>query len=333
MDNLFKSRVLTAAINEMFSPSMMIYRTLFAGKEHMEATDRLAFDVITGSEDVLGEIAVEAPATVTDHNSRKTVTVTAPRLAQKRFISSASLNALRGYGEPVATAQMQQTVARELQDMRLKHDRTLEMWAADAMKGQIYDNDRSTVLVDYNMSDSHKPTLSGTELWTNASSDPIENLRTWKRMIEDDSGTGIDSFLAFVGFNAMTALLDHDNIRDYFKYTEGSRIAQMGRISNVAEVDMKEYNGSYKDKNSTRRRFIPEDYIMLVGVTPDITDMPYAPVVDDDAPGGVGNSGAGRVFFSKSWKEKDPSGRWIKTESRPLPVLQRPGCVVYAKVV
>jgi hypothetical protein len=56
-------------------------------------------------------------------------------------------------------------------------------------------------------------------------------------------------------------------------------------------------------------------------------------VIDEEAPQGVGNVGPGEMFFSKSWTEKDPSGRWIKVESRPLPVLQRPGAIVYAKVV
>ena len=60
------------------------------------------------------------------------------------------------------------------------------------------------------------------------------------------------------------------------------------------------------------------------------------PVVDDDAPGGVGNvtaDGNGVLYFSKSWKKQDPSGRWVKAEARPLPVLQRPGAVVDARVV
>jgi len=74
----------------------------------------------------------------------------------------------------------------------------------------------------------------------------------------------------------------------------------------------------------------------LIGFCADLVDVPYAPIVDDDAPGGVGNidaKGSGVLYFSKAWPEKDPSGRWIKAETRPLPVLQRPGAVIYAKVV
>ena len=78
----------------------------------------------------------------------------------------------------------------------------------------------------------------------------------------------------------------------------------------------------------------------MIGLCDDLVDMPFAPVVDDDAPNGVGNvtydqSGnpVPALFFSKSWKIQDPSGRWVKVESRPLPVLKRPGAVITATAV
>ena len=101
-------------------------------------------------------------------------------------------------------------------------------------------------------------------------------------------------------------------------------------------MELDEYNGSYLDGTGTRQRLISPDEFLLVGICDELAEVPYAPVVDDDAPGGVGNvgeGGGGTMFFSKSWKEQDPSGRWIKCESRPLPVLKRPGAVVDATVI
>ena len=75
MDDLFKPRILTAAINAIKAPSRRVYNRLFQAREHIEITDRLAFDVISGSEGVLKAIAVKAAATVTSKTNRKTVTM------------------------------------------------------------------------------------------------------------------------------------------------------------------------------------------------------------------------------------------------------------------
>lgn len=341
MDNLFLIRTLTAAINAMKAPSRKVYNRLFAPREHMEMSDRLAFDIITGNETILGNISVTAPATVTDKTTRKTVTMTAPRLAQKRFISTADLNAVRQFGKQMMVELMKNRIATEQKDMRGIIDRTLEFWAVNALKGQILDADLSTVLVDYNVDATHEPVLTASgdweAVWTDTTNaDPIRKIRAWQRLIEDDCGATITSWLAYIGYEVMDALLAHQSIRDLLKRDKGSQIAENGRIERLAEVEIEEYNGSFLDLTGTRRRFIGSDEFLLIGICDDLVDCPYAPVVDDDAPNGVGNitsRGQGQLFFSKSWKEKDPSGRWIKAEARPLPVLQRPGAVVKATAV
>jgi len=336
MDNLFLIRTLTTAVNAMKSPSRVIYNRIFAQREHLEPSDRLAFEIITGSEGVLGNIAVSAPASVDTKTGRTVVTVTAPRISNKRFIHTSELNALRAYGQQIATEMMMSRIAREQRDMRNKHDRTLEFWAANALKGKIYDKDLSTVLVDYGVSASHLITLTGDDLWSSPNASPVTRLRAWKKTIEDDSGAAITGWVAFMGSEVMDALLTSGEVLDLMKYDRGSQLAETGRIQRLVEIEMHEYNGSFLDDDGVRRRFVGADEIILVGLCDDLVDVPYAPIVDDDAPGGVGNVGAdgqGVMFFSKSWKEEDPSGRWIKCESRPLPVLQRPGAVITATVV
>lgn len=336
MDELFLVRVLTTAINAIKAPSMKIYNRLFRPREHLEPSDLLEFDIITGSQKILGNISVYAPATVRDLTGRKTVTMKAPRLAEKRFIPVAALNALRQLGGKLAVESMMERIAREQKDIRGETDRTLEFWAANALKGQILDKDLTTVLIDYNVDSSHKPTLSGNDLWTDTASHPVSKIREFKKLIEDDSAVPIDAWIAYVGWEVMDALLIHDEVKDLLKTDKGTQMAENGRIEKLAEVELIEYNASFLDDNETRHRFIDSDEFLLIGVCEDVVDTPYAPVVDEDAPGGVGNvtaDGNGVLYFSKSWQEKDPSGRWIKGEARPLPVLQRPDAVVDATVV
>lgn len=336
MDDLFKIRVLTTAINAMKAPAMKIYNRIFRGKEHLEPSDRLAFEVITGSQRILKNISIYAPAAVTDKTGRKVITLIAPRLSTKRMIHTAELNALRAYGQQVGVEMMKDRIAREQKDMRNEHDRTLEFWTCNALKGIIYDSDLKTELVNYNVDSTHKPTLTGTDLWTNANSNPMNKIREFKRLIEDDSSAAISEWVSFIGPSAMDALLANTAVLNLLKYEKGRKIAEEEDVARLAKTEINEYTGSYLDDEGSRHRFIAPEYFMLIGMCEDIVDMPYAPVVDDDAPGGVGNVGAdgnGVLFFSKSWKKQDPSGRWIKAECRPLPVLQRPGAVIYAKVV
>jgi len=336
MDNLFKTRVLTTAINEIQAPQRKFYNRFFQGKEHLEGTDRLAFEIITGSQRVLGTVNIYAPATVTEKTGRKVITLTAPRLSTKRFVHTAELNAMRAYGQQVGQEMMKTRIAREQKDMRNEHDRTLEFWAANAMKGKIYDADMKTVLVDYNVATAHKPTLTGTDKWTDAGSDPIGTIREFKRLIEKDANAAITGWAAICGYSAMDALLKNTAVLNLLKYEKGRKMAEEGDVARLAGTELDEYSASFLDEKGNRHYFIEAEYFMLVGICDDLADTPYAPVVDDDAPNGVGNvdgQGNGVLYFSKSWKEQDPSGRWVKAETRPLPVLQRPGAVVFAKVV
>jgi hypothetical protein len=330
MDDLFKVRVLTTAINNIKAPKRKIFDALYADKMHMEMSDRLAFDIISGSEGILKNISVFAPAQVTSKTGRKTVTVQAPRLSHKRFIHTAELNAVRAYGEQAALELMSSRVNRELTDMRSMIDRTLEYWAATTLQGKILDED-GTVLVDYNMTSTHQPTAS--VLWSLDTSNPIVDIRTWKLLIEQDHGGEIDRWIAFVGFSAMNALIGNAAVLDLLRYDSGRTIAEVGDVARLAGCEIVEVNTSYVDSAGTRQYFVPADRFVLVGYSADAFDCPYAPIIDDEAPQGVGNLERGEYMFAKSWSAKDPSGRWLKAESRPLPVLQRPGAVVYAKVV
>lgn len=330
IDALFEVVTLTEAVNQIERPEMRIFNTLFRGRVHAMDSDAISWDVITGSQRLLQSISVYAPATVTEKTGRKTITVTAPRLAAKRFVHTAELNRLRAYGSEQAVELMKQRIAREQYDMRREIDRTLEYWASTILQGKLVDAD-GTTLVDYGLTSAHKPTAS--PLWTDASADPLKDIRSWKRLIAKDAKVPITRYYAFVGYEVMDALLENAKVRDLLKQGRGVQLAEDGKIQRLAGVDMEEYLGTYVDQNGNEKYFVDSKHFCLVGIGPDVFDCPYAPVVDDDAPGGVGNPGPRQMYFSKSWQEKDPSGRWIKVEARPLPILKAPGAIVYAKAV
>ena len=335
MDNLFKTRSLTHAVNMIENPSMKVYNRIFRKHEHGELSDRLAFDVITGNKKVLDNLSATAAAQVTDRTGRSTVIMEAPRIAHKRQIPAALLNAHRQSGA-AGIEMLKDRVARELKHMRVLADITLEFWAVNALKGKIYDSDMTTVLVDYGLSADHQVPLAGDDLWTSANSDPIAKMREFQRLITSDAGAAITGWVAFLGYEVMNALLKHSTITNLLKYEDGSEIAKKGKIAELTGVELIEDNDEFEDKNGNTHTYLNADQFIMIGLCDEAVDVPFAPVVDFDSPSGVGNVGEGNkpvMFFSKSWDEKDPSARWIKLEGRPLPVLQRPGAVVVATVV
>jgi hypothetical protein len=332
MDNLFKIRTLTTSINKMRSPGRRMFQRHFAGKLNFQPSSRLAFDVISGNETILSTIKAVDPATIGKKTGRSTITMEAPRLAEKRIIHNYEVDQMRGYGEQMGLEMLKSRIAREQIDMRNIFDRTLEFWAANALRGKIYDADLTTILVDYNMANDHVVALTGDDLWTaTTTSNPITQIRTWKRKIEEDAGHEIRSWQCWCGYEAMDALLVHPEVVGLLQFDRGRQIAEEGRIATLAGISFEEYNGSYLDSSSVRKRFLESDYIILIGEGDDVFECPYfSPFVE--TAGGVGYSGIPPLFFSKSWKEEDPEGRWIYGESRPLPVLKRPEAVMYIKV-
>ena len=330
MDNIFRTRALVAAVNLIKPAPTLILDKVFA-KKVRQLTDRFAWDVLTQSEKILKNILVYEPALMADNQGIKTVMCQAPRFAEKRMIAAADLNAMRAFGEQALPELVSERVSRELAGMKRKIDLTREFMAAKALSGQVVD-ESGAILVDYNFTGAQKPVLAGVNLWTDAGSNPIKNIRAYKKLIGQAAGN-VNQFVAFIGSDAMDALMSNARALELLKYDSGKQIADSGRIASLAGVELIEYMGSYVDQNGARQDLIPADRFVLVGLTGDHAAELTAPVVDLESPAGVGLGKPGEFFFSKSWEEKDPSGRWIKVEARPLPVLFRPECIVYAKVV
>lgn len=330
MDNLFKTRTLTMAVNAMRKPGRLLADKFFNPKLRGEDTPRLAFDIISGSETVLKTIRAEDPAIIGQKTGRVTVTMEAPRLSEKRLIHNYELIAMRAYGDAYATEKMSARIAREQFDMRNKFDRTIEFWCAHALRGQILDSDLTTVLLDFSFRGTHLPVLTGTDKWTDALSNPINDIRDWKLLIEEDSGHEITGWSAVCGHKTMDALINNSKVLELLKYQGGPQLLQSGYVVNIAGVNITEYNGSWKTDAGARTRFVATNDFILVGEGYDVFDFPFARTIDDEDPGGTGNPGAPSLFFSNSWVEKDPSGRWIKVESCPLPVVVRPDAIIRA---
>lgn len=326
-DSVFKTRVLVMAVNKLRPVATRALDLIFPRKKR-QLSSLFAWDIKSSNERLLKNIRVSDAAQVTNGVKRKTVTCEAPRFAEKRFIGADVLEAARKAGE-LGPELIKERVADEQFDMRGDVDRTREFMAVKCLSGQVVD-ESGAVIVDYNFPADQKPVLAAGSKWSEGGTDPIQNIRAWKKYIGDR--VAVDKFVALCGASAMDALIGNESVGDKLKWAAGKQIAEEGRIAFLAGVQIDEYFGTYRDAAGVIQQMVPDNAFILVGIGPDTTAELYAPVIDLKAEGGVGSGKEPEIFFSKSWEEEDPSGRWIKVESRPLPVLIQPESVVFATV-
>ncbi len=330
MADNFSARVLSMAVNKMKPVKTPILDKVFKRKRR-SLTGIFAWDVKTSSNTLMESISTSAEAIVRGGLGKVEVTCNAPRYAEKELISADSLADMRKFGATAETELLKERVADEQADMRANMDLTREFQAVKALEGIVVDKN-GKVLVDYKVPAEMKPVLAGTALWDDEASSPITNLRVWKKIITRQCGGVVSEFVAYCGSGAMNALIDNPNVLEKLKFVLGQQVAEEGRVARLAKVTIEEYDGSYTDASGTVHDMIPENVFVLVGIVHDGAAEMYAPVIDLDAPGGVGKGKGADMFFSKMWDVKDPSGKWVKVESRPLPVLTRL-VAVWAEVV
>lgn len=331
MDNLFKTRALTMAVNNMRPVRTPILDKVFR-RRRGQVTDRLAWDVKSGSERILKNIKVTDAAQVENNLNYKTITVTAPRFAPKRLIRAADLNAARQFGE-MGVQRLAETIGDNQADMRMNVDRTREYLALNALLGSVVDSE-GTELVDYGFENDVQLITPDAD-WDAEGAKIVNDVRAWKKLIADR--VPVDEWVCFCASDVMDAMIDDSALRELMKNTAGQQIAETGRIRTVAGIgEIEEYFGTYlvgDDGSAVRTQMFPDGTFILVGFAADSFSEQYAPVVDLQSETGVGSGREAQLFHSKAWDEEDPSGKWIKVESRPLPCVHRPEAIVVATVL
>lgn len=330
VDSVFQTRFLVATVNQIKPVRTPVLDKVFAQKDR-SLSSNIEFDVEADAEGISVSAPSGSPATIVKKDGYDHVVVPAPRFPEKTMIAPGDLDDIRAMGDsgPMLAAEM---VGKQLAMMRRRTDRTREFMAIKALSGTVVDGKGKT-LVTYAFPDGHKPVLAGKKRWSDSESNPLVDIRSWKELISAATGGAVEIFYGFCAADVMDALLEHPKLAELLKNQIGQQLVEIGRLRNVAGVETEEVAGTYKDENGNRLKMMPAGHIAIVGVGYGNTAEGYAPVEDFKAKDGIGSGQLPQLYFSKSWEEDDPSGLWIKTESRPLPLVKRPGCIVFAKVL
>lgn len=344
MIDLFEPRTMLAALEERFPPKMFLRDTFFNGQSpETWPSQHIDIDVFKGARRVAPYVHPMAEGKVVERAGFQARTYTPPYIKPK-MVTTAQNFLTRGIGENIygssdgpeqrAQAQLGKDLA-ELEDMILRRQETQAAELLETGKVTIT-GDGVSDLIDFAMSASHIVTLSGTDLWDNASSQPLAKLRALKRIVAKDSGLVPD--VCVMGENAIDAFLANANVKDQLdtrridlgiidprELAEG--VTYYGRIKDVS-LDLYTYEEYYIHPTTTvLTNMVPAKKIFL-GSTRARTSTNYGAIQDLDA-----GSNFVVPMFPKSWRTKDPSAQWLLLQSAPLLAMHQVDAFLVAQVL
>ena len=213
----------------------------------------------------------------------------------------------------------------------------IEWLCAMAIRGQIvYQNpDLANFQITFQKPAGHTITLLGTDLWTDALSNPRDQFRLAGELVADEHGTSIT--VAIMGKEAASAFVKNATVKadlDNRRYDMTSTLPGTVNfspegalyLSMYAGIPCWQYSRQLEGQDLIRSKFVE----FLVSGPSSGNVLYFGAISDHDA---LDQGKWVGERFSKSWVKKDPSVRVALLTSRPLPVMRRPGNVVSMQVV
>ncbi len=339
--SLYEPRSMTQALLESFPARRFLTSTFFG--EVVHDTPAFQIDIFKGSRRLSPFVHPKMAGKVVDREKFRTFEFRPPYLKPKRETNVDHILA-RQPGETVyvgpggnspaerAAVQLGKDMA-ELDEMNL---RRIEAMAAEALTlGQVtVKGDGVDTVVNFDFDATHTPTLTGADLWTASTSDPLGDFTDWVSLIGKDSGlTATDAIL---GAGAAAALLNNVNFKSQLDIRNleigainprdlGEGVRYLGRITAIG-LDLWTYDEWYVNDAGNTVPMIPTNRVVVLSRNMR-ADVHYGVIQDLDA----GNFAA-RAFV-KSWTEEDPSARFLLVQSAPLPVPHQINAIVTAVVI
>lgn len=187
--------------------------------------------------------------------------------------------------------------------------------------------DHPPIIVDLQRNSAHTVVLTGSLTWSTNGVDPLQNLRSWAKTVQANSGfhpsvVVMDPLAADYFINAPGVLRVMQSFRQTSgnidlagKVTGGGLGDEVKYLGSLAEFDIFQYQQLYADETGTVQQFMPDNTVIMGNPRGCQGIRTYGAILDADS----GLTPLAR--FPKVWKEKDPSAWFVMTQSAPLPLF------------
>lgn len=336
---LFSTRTMLRMVEQAKRPRRFLLDLFFGGPPENSMSEYVDIDIYNGKRRMAPFVNPKHEGKLVERTGYTTRTYKPPYVKPKMITTAADIfTRMPGehayIGGKTAGQIAAEHLGRDMADLDDQITRREEWMAAQALNGGVVNivGDGVDDTIDFQMPANHKVTLSGTDLWSDAGSDPIADLRAWKRRVVQTCGIAADA--AVFGQDVVNAFLKNDEVKaqlDNRRIDLGTALMQdldetgaifIGRFGGV---DCFAYDEWYLDENGDEQPMVPVDKV-LVGSTRVRTARHYGMIQD------VGNM-ASVDRFPKTWVEQDPSARFIMLQSAPLVVPHQIGGFLTATVL
>lgn len=332
---IYSTQELAGVVANMKRPSTALLDRYFPTEVTFD-TEAVAVDIEKGGRTIAPLVAPHVPA------KRQAQTGYETRLIAPGYIKELSEFRPEGAlsrdlgeaigGEFTPEERINRRLIRELELKIRRVNRRLEVMAATGLRTgslTLVGEDYPSRTVNFQRAAALSPAaLAGANRWTESTSEPLRNLKTWATLVRKESGVnpidvimGDDAFSNFVDHADVKARLDTRNIVGS-ELQIGTLVAEgltfQGRVDGF---NIFTYSGWYIDPITLVETAIwPVNFLAMV------------------APGDEGIAGR-RLFgaimdlkagikavpyFAKMWEEENPSAVNLLIQSAPLPAPLRP---------
>lgn len=332
--DLFDSRTMMQSLEQSKPPRTFFLDTFFSGAPRTFDTEAVDIDIMKGKRRLAPFVNPYREGKVIEKRGFKTRSYK-PAYIKPKMVTTAEDILKREAGSHIYSPnsgpalRAAREVGRNLAELNEMIVRREEWMAAQSIItgtcriiGEGIDD-----LVDFLMASTHLPVLSGGALWSApTTATPLDDLKTWKRLIAKDSG--ISPSICVMGLSAIDAFLKCDQVIG--TSTGGKNVfnminVQMGRIDPRILPDGVTYYGTLQelgldiytyeewyvdDDSNIEMPMMPADRVLL-GNPSARTEKLYGAIRDLKALAAVPR-------FPKSWEQEDPSVRYVMVQSAPL---------------
>jgi hypothetical protein len=339
--SMFETRAMLELLEELKRPVTFLKSTFFSN-EKTHDTEWVDIDIFKGKRRMAAFVSPIIGGTTVERLGYKT-TKYRPVLVAPDMITTAQDAFYRAAGEHIyssrsATSRMLEQMGKDFAELEALITRREEWMCAEALfKGEItMIGEGVNEKVTFGLGTTHNVTITtDASKWSKTTSNPLKDLRTWRRTIIQDSG--VPPNIIVMGSTVVDNFVDNELVKKALDVRRIDRgiidpsilpdgVTYWGYIKEIA-CDIYSYDEWYLDDSGTEQPMVPADKL-LMGSGRARTDLLY---------GGIAEPDEGMVYDAvrvpKSWTKPKPSARFVALKSRPLPVPTQIDAFLVAKVV
>lgn len=337
--NLYERRHMMPFVENLKKPRTFLVNKFF--KRVVESAEKyLDFDVILGSRRIAPYVTRGGEGSNVMRQGYETKQYQPPMLIPILPLSEQDASKRQPgqfiYSSSGPDQQAALSVANDLAKLEELIQRNEEVQAAEALlDGKVTAKDiegNKLAEVNFGRKSNHTITLSGSGLWTHADSDPLSDLRKWRKLCVQDDGLAPRAVI--MGGNVLDAFLNHAKVQaklnlrrgDMNEAIERQEIGGATYEGKIQGFEIWTYDEWYiQNGASSESALIGDNYLLMA-----CEEANYV-----RAYGGIFDEETGAMYAAQrlpdSWTEKNPKGRFVKLESAPLMIPTRPNTTVKVK--